>query len=200
MPLTTLSSVSINCHQKHDMTITKLKPLCFYGTAIRANFSLVHILCMRPVYRMQCGCMPCAHQRAANNHKEQTKPDTSCQTTQQTHCAPSSSGLAFFFFAGIFHQSTFYCFNNLTWVPPFDRCPLLSSISDNHLDQPSTSIALVHRADINIVAKRATSSRGERTYRVVFILVPCANRIFIKKKIFLEVLDYQGTSVLDFIS
>lgn len=97
---------------RHDYH--KTQALCFYGTAIRANFSLVHILCMRPVYRMQCGCMPCAHQRAANNHKEQTKPDTSCQTTQQTHCAPSSSGLAFFFFAGIFHQSTFYCFNNLT--------------------------------------------------------------------------------------
>lgn len=72
---------------------------------------------------MQCGCMPCAHQRAANNHKEQTKPDTSCQTTQQTHCAPSSSGLAF-----LLGYSTKVLFTALTTSPEPPKSVYIKSL------------------------------------------------------------------------
>ncbi|KAF0038676.1 hypothetical protein F2P81_009160 [Scophthalmus maximus] len=95
------------------LTFTNFSALSLYGTAIRANFSLVHILCMRPVYRTRRGCTQRAHQRAADNHGEQTKPDTFMPGyTQQTHCAPGSSGRALLLL--MFHRNDFYCPVHLT--------------------------------------------------------------------------------------
>lgn len=97
------------------LTFTNFSALSLYGTAIRANFSLVHILCMRPVYRTRRGCTQRAHQRAADNHGEQTKPDTFMPGyTQQTHCAPGSSGRALLLL--MFHRNDFYCPVHLTWA------------------------------------------------------------------------------------
>lgn len=114
-----ISTVSVYQHQKHMALPLPLptSALSLYGVAISANFSPVHILCMRPVYRTQCGCMQRAHQRAANNHKEQTKPDTFMPGyTTNTLC---SQLIWTGFSAVIFHQKTLTA---LTSSPELPNC------------------------------------------------------------------------------
>lgn len=129
---------------------------------------------MRPVYRMQCGCMQRAHQRAANNHKEQTKPDTSMPDyTTNTLC---SQLIWTGFPAVIFHQRTFTA---LTTSPEPPLPKMLHALSVLHHAYP---LPLHPRTNILSIAKRGTSLRGDRTLqtesnRRVSVLVPHTHRI-----------------------
>ncbi len=106
-------------------------------------------------------------QTTTKSKQNQTHP---CQTTQQTHCAPSSSGLAFF--AVIFHQRTFTA---LTTSPEPPK--MLHMLLKLHHAYP---LPLHPRTNIPSIAKRGISLRGDRALqsnRRVSVLVPHTNRV-----------------------
>ena len=132
MPLTTLSSVSINCHQKHDMTITKLKPSAFM--ALPSELILVSSTFSAWGLFTACSAVVC---RVPINVLQTTTKSKQNQThharLHNKHTVlPAHLDWLFFFLLGYSTKVLFTALTTSPECPPPPQCVYIKSLIAAH--------------------------------------------------------------------